>query len=140
MVRKDNDAHIVYDRKSATWGCVFYSAGDIAAPRPVGEDATPFVIESVNQPCLAMIGKGEDGAVMLRLVNPDLNVSGINWLEWYHAIENSPVPLQVTIKGRWAVSDAYNESVRRILTGDASTTLDLTCRFGQTYAFVLSQP
>jgi chondroitin-sulfate-ABC endolyase/exolyase len=141
--QKDQHAHVVLDRGTGTWGCVFFEEQDVklttadpprAGPglwaRIKGMRADPVLpVKKVLQPCLLMAQQTGRGSWQMSLADPDLNLGkdGIS----------QPTTVKILIPGRWRLSDAP-DNVRLEPAEDGNWLLTAECREGRSYDLELA--
>lgn len=114
VLQRDRSAHIVYDRRSHTWGAVLFEAG------PVGPD---LPLLKVDHPCLVMIERKDGGGLHLSVADPDLNLQeGVS----------IPRSLRITIRGTREISNP-SPDFRVVQKTSDRTVIDVTCREGRSY-------
>ncbi len=141
--QKDQHAHLVLDRGTGTWGCVFFEEQEVkrttADParsgpglwaRIRGMKADPVLpVKKVLQPCLLMAQQTDRRTWQMSLACPDLNLGkdGISL----------PTTVQVLMAGRWRLSDAP-DNVKLEPAEDGNWLLTAECREGRSYDLELT--
>lgn len=131
--RKDDEAHIVLDRPTRSWGCVFFKAQKFALQVPAakpnnGEKNDPvFPFLSVAQPCLAMVEETADGSVAMTVCDPDLRLE---------KNQSTPATLSMVLQGEWKLKDG-SSNIKIEKNGSGNSTLTITCAEGRSYLLTL---
>lgn len=135
VLQKDNKAHIVKDKTSATTSFVLFET-----PRSVPSE----IISSVDTASLVMLQEREDG-ILLTVANPDLAfyrgpsqemfdkegkrlVLNIYSRPW-NQNESKPVPVTVRLKGKWYATD--NDGYIKHHIEENETTVKFMCQHGR---------
>jgi chondroitin-sulfate-ABC endolyase/exolyase len=146
VLRKDDKAHVVWDRASATTGSVFFEKLEENNAGPV---------YGVSKPCLVMVKQLEDGKVKISVADPDFGPSfgsdifvrdykkfGI--MEGQHMDKYYPAGSKVTIavRGKWRPAEFHRRFFpRRVSTlsdGSYVTLIDVYCKLGLTESITLA--
>ena len=120
VLQRDARAHVVFDRQANTWGAVLFEAGGI-------EPAMPVL--AVDRPCLLMVEAGEEETLRLSVSDPDLR------------LENNisrPLPLRVTLAGRWNLAEA-SEEFKISESGNDATVIEINARDGRSFDILLTR-
>ena len=121
---KDNQAHIVYDRPSKTWGCVFLKAGKdlfTSFRLETGDPLPP--LQSVDRSCLVMMEKLAGNAWHMSVCDPDLNLVGVS---------SQPRTLTLMLRGVFSAA-ALPAGVHIQPDGTGGSVLTVECRDGASY-------
>ena len=126
ILRADNIAHIVKDKKSKITGYVVFEAD---------KSLENGLLEKVSNPCLIMIGNEETNVAELSVVQPDLNFEAYKKGRYINF--SRPVPLSFTLKGKWNTSKT--NFIKSISYKDGNTTFSLECKDGLPRIFSISK-
>ncbi|MCW3806392.1 chondroitinase family polysaccharide lyase [Plebeiibacterium marinum] len=118
VIRKDNVAHIVYDKETDTYGYVCFEPN---------VDISDLLISQTSYPCLIMTKQGEDNKVKLVMTDPSLNMPTPDALVSYEEVRERRV--QVTIKGSYQLASP-NSSCNIISNDNNTTILEFICIHG----------
>ncbi|MCD4823177.1 MAG: hypothetical protein K8S55_01100 [Phycisphaerae bacterium] len=124
VFQKDKLAHIVFDRKTRIYGCVFFKAQDVKHSIPV---------KKVDHSCLVMAEETPNG-MHLSLADPDLNLV----VKAKHRFVSQPRRIRVTLKGRWKIANP-SPDFRVAATGSDDAVIEFTCRHGGSYDVELTK-
>jgi chondroitin-sulfate-ABC endolyase/exolyase len=141
--RQDSQAHIVLDRHTRNWGCVFYAAQELPRPEPerhslwkrlrglLSGAAAPqrLPILAVSQPCLVMLEQTGADTLLVSIGDPDIRAD---------KGPGAASTVRVTLDGAWRLAEAVPHCQAE-LTGDGSTVLTVTCTEGKSYTMNLAR-
>lgn len=143
VLQKDRDAHIIQDLKSKTTSYVLFET-----PKVLPEG----LIQKVDTSCLIMLAEGSD-QLQLTVANPDLALyrgesdeafdkdgkrieRSIYSRPWI-GNESKEMPVVVTIKGKWNISD--NDKVKVLSTDNNQTIVQFACTDGASIDVTLNK-
>jgi chondroitin-sulfate-ABC endolyase/exolyase len=104
VLQRDDTAHIVYDRNSATTGYVIFEPGALLTDHR-------SLITSSSRPCVAMTRIAADGILRLSVCDPEIGGEGVQ--------------VELTLAGPWRVDDSAAAAAE--ITGQ-HTRLMVPCR------------
>jgi len=137
VLQKDERAHVVFDRRTRTLGCVFFEAQNVDHAVPAGrgwlarlaspvlrgkETTRPCPIQAVDRACLIMLERCRR-QWRLSLCDPDLNLVD-------HVSQTRP--LQVTLRGKWEIRNP-SPDFRIARSEPEHTVLEFACRRGRSF-------
>ena len=126
LLRKDDKAHIVYDRETGVTGYVFFEETTL--------DNDDYIVNATGE-VMAMIGAPDvDGQVDMSVCDPNLNIETIDYTT---SDPSRPVTHAFELKGEWSlVGDNDKVSVMSAST-EGNTRLEITCQYGIPVTFRL---
>lgn len=125
ILRRDRQAHIVFDRASGVTGYAAFEA--VSLP----EDE---IVADIAPETMVMHRTAEDGTLIVSVCDPNLHIKE----KTYTTPEPSaPSFKTLHLRGAWSLA-VSNEKVKVQLTGDV-TEITVTCRHGQPVEFRLKQ-
>lgn len=117
VLRQDSTAHVVYDRDSAAFGCVCFTAQDLQLSPVAGVPA--LAVSRISAPCLLMVEPQAEG-LLLSVCDPDLHRQGK---------DSVPSTLTVTLAGAWQAAEAPANV--KLAAAAGNTVLTVTCQDGK---------
>ena len=125
IIKKDKQAHALFDKDTGITGAVIFSAGNISYLEP---------FENVNQNCMIMFKK--DGKRFeVAIGNPDLNRPKVSSVLWGSArISN----IRVVLKGHWNLKN-NTQDIRIIKCQRNNTEILIKCQHGKACNFILEE-
>ena len=133
--QKDDRAHIVFDRASRTWGCVFFTAQDVVTAARVsnaagaGKQVPQLPVIAVSRPCLAMGGEDADGRIAMTVCDPDLRLE---------KRESQSATVAITLRGRWRLLSA-DSAITISPDGIGNSVLSVACIEGRSYSLAVGR-
>jgi len=123
VLQRDGNAHIVLDRTSRTWGCVFFAEQELVS-------AIGLPVKGVLQPCLLMAQQTGRGIWQMSLADPDLNLGkgGIS----------QPKTVRLLLPGRWRLLDAPG-NIKLTPATDGDSLLTAKCSEGRSHDFGIAR-
>lgn len=108
VIRRDNNAHIVYDKASGVTGCVFFKPQSNIDCGPVA---------AVDMASLVMFRSEPDTSLVLSVCDPDLNyVHG-----WQSDNRETPKNVKLVLRGNWKLKTPHPQV--KVLQGNNNTTI-----------------
>ena len=115
VIRKDNKAHVVYDKVTKTYGFVLFEPNS---------KVSKSYIAATNYPCLVMVKEQAVGEIKLAIADPAINMS----LNADHP-KAKERRIKLTLNGRFELKEE-SEACRIIYSDEFKTEIEFTCIHG----------
>jgi chondroitin-sulfate-ABC endolyase/exolyase len=115
VLQANNQVHIVTDHITKTTGYAIFTTEE-----PIQHG----LLSSTSVPALIMIQQLEEKKATLSVVQPDLNFPQLKPIKGY----SQPVPLTITLKGKWQVTD--HKQIASVAYVKGNTEINLICQHG----------
>lgn len=128
VLRADEVAHIVKDKKLSTTGYVVFEAG---------KNLENGLLKQVAEPCLVMINESNINSIKISAVQPDLNFEEKENEKGRYKNFSRSVSLSITLIGKW--NGVETDVVKSITHVNGNTTVLLSCKDGLPREFSLQK-
>ncbi|QQE11588.1 hypothetical protein JD969_19215 [Planctomycetota bacterium] len=133
VLQQDNQAHIVFDQNSNTYGYVLFEGSTALNQGPVVKTSRPTIVYASEQ---------SSGSMTLSVTDPDMRRPKLNNMSKMPITaliaESQPAQTTVTLRGHWAIpQNNYKAQVTH--NANNTTSIELTCVDAQTYELKLEQ-
>lgn len=135
ILRKDNNAHIVFDVATKIWGCILFKDGAVSILKNGRflNDTLKLPLIEVSDPCLVMI-EGGANEKKISVADPDLRLVSGGLHGTRKKDENTIQTLEIKLQGKWKLSGINPKEVTSKIS-NKDTIFYISTQDGASYSF-----